>query len=215
MFESLLPQNFVEEFSAELEKGGISGLQAYSKGTTSLVFTGNLGEKKVIVKLQRPDSPRNNFETEAKLTQLVSRFGITPPLLFTGVFKGLNYMVREFASGEPILYADLEKSHIIEIALKAALLDRLGLDHGQIQGGKHIIIGEPVYFIDFEKANWRRPRNLTSAMAMMFLGDNSIAKRIREKFSLGCDFLDELRNELVEYKKTAKLSGILRLLSRL
>ncbi|ASJ01639.1 serine/threonine protein kinase [Thermococcus gorgonarius] len=215
MFEHLIPRPTVEAIMEHLEELGIGELTPFSKGTTSLVFTGNLGEKKVVVKLQRPDSPRNNFEREAKLIRVVSKFGITPPLLFTGVFKGLNYMVREFASGEPILYADLEKSHIIEIALKTALLDRLGLDHGQIQGGKHIIIGKRVYFIDFEKAGWRKPRNLTSAMAMMFLGDNSIAKRVREKFSLDRDFLDELRDELREYKKTGRLSGILRFLSRL
>lgn len=215
MFEHLLPRGFIEKFQVEMGRRGIGDVVPYSKGTTSLVFLGKFGSKRVVIKLQRPDSPRENFEKEAEIIELVSPFGITPPILFRGSFGGLKYIVREFAEGEPILYAELEKKHIFEIALKTALLDRLGIDHGQIQGGKHIIVGEGVYLIDFEKAGIRKPRNLTSAMAMIFLGDNIIAKRVREKFSLDREFLRNLREELGNYKRTGRVSGILDLFSGL
>jgi putative serine/threonine protein kinase len=215
MFDHLLPRSFLEEFLRELEQKGVESVSPYSKGTTSLIFLGKLDGRKVVVKLQRPDSPRENLGKEAKFVNVLSLFGITPPLLFSGRFKGLEYLVRKFAEGRPILYAEIEKWHIIEIVLKTALLDRLGIDHGQIQGGKHIIVGKRVYIIDFEKAGVRKPGNLTSAMAMIFLGENSISKRVRDKFSIDRDFLEELKLELKKYKKTGKLSGVLGLLSRL
>lgn len=187
----------------------------YAKGTTSLIFRARLDEKNVIIKLQRPDSPRQNFAREAEIIKAVEPFGVTPPLIAYGVFEGLEYLIREFAEGEIVFYAELEKRHLFQIVEKTALLDRLGLDHGQIQGGKHIIIGESVHLIDFEKAGWRKPKNLTSAVAMIFLNDNYISRRVREKFGVDESFLGEMRNEVGVYKRTGQLSGLLRLLSRL
>ena len=215
MFDHLISKARLERFYSHLNSLGFREIRPYAKGTTSLIFMARLGEKNVIVKLQRPDSPRRNFRREAEIVRAIEPFGITPPLVDYGEFEGLEYLIREFAEGEVILRADLEKGHIFEIAEKTALLDRLGLDHGQIQGGKHIIIGERVYLIDFEKANWRKPKNLTSAMAMIFLNDNHISRRVREKFGIGRDFLEEMREELKAYKKTGRLSGLLDLLSRL
>ncbi|NJE10859.1 serine/threonine protein kinase [Thermococcus sp. MAR1] len=215
MFDHLISKAQLGRFYSYLRGLGLDEIGPYAKGTTSLIFRARLDEKNVIIKLQRPDSPRQNFEREARIIEALEPFRVTPPLVAYGVFEGLEYLIREFAEGEIIFYAELEKSHLFEIVEKTALLDRLGLDHGQIQGGKHIIIGERVYLIDFEKAGWRKPRNLTSAMAMIFLNDNYISRRVREKFGIDESFLKEMKNELRVYKKTGQLSGLLRLLSRL
>ncbi|ASJ08076.1 serine/threonine protein kinase [Thermococcus siculi] len=215
MFDHLISKAQLGRFYSRLNSLGFAEIRPYAKGTTSLIFTAKLDEKNVIIKLQRPDSPRQNFAREAKIIKALEPFDVTPSLVAYGSFEGLEYLIREFAEGEIIFYADLEKRHLFEIAEKTALLDRLGLDHGQIQGGKHIIIGERVYLIDFEKANWRKPKNLTSAMAMIFLNDNYISRRVREKFGIERDFLEEMRGELRVYKRTGKPSGILALLSRL
>jgi putative serine/threonine protein kinase len=138
---------------------------------------------------------------------------VTPPLIAYGAFEGLEYLIRGFAEGEIIFYAELEKRHLFQIVEKTALLDRLGLDHGQIQGGKHIIIGESVYLIDFEKANWRKPKNLTSAMAMLFLNDGAISKRISLKFGIDDGFRERLRAALREYKRNGNVEALFRLLS--
>ncbi|AHL23514.1 serine/threonine protein kinase [Thermococcus nautili] len=214
-FENIIGRKKLERFLNHLEGLGLSGVRPFSKGTTSLVFLGEFKGRKVVVKLQRPDSPRNNFEREARILRAIEPFGITPPLLFTGVFEGLPYLVREFANGEPVLYADIEKRHLFGIAEKTALLDRLYLDHGQIQGGKHIIVGEGVYIIDFEKAGWRKPNNLTSAFSMLFVGRNAISERLYMKFGLGEGFREEVKEALREYKRTGKLSRLLGLLSGL
>ncbi|WP_258083561.1 serine/threonine protein kinase [Thermococcus thermotolerans] len=215
MFDHLISKARLGRFYSHLKSLGFEEIRPYSKGTTSLIFRAMLDEKNVIIKLQRPDSPRQNFAREAKIVRTIEPFGVTPPLVRYGVFEGLEYLIREFAEGEIIFHADLEKRHLFEVVEKTALLDRLGLDHGQIQGGKHIIVGERVYLIDFEKANWRKPKNLTSAMAMIFLNDNYISRRVRAKFGIDGEFLDEMRNEVRAYKRTGRLSGLLRLLSRL
>ncbi len=215
MFDHLISKAQLGRFYSHLERLGVSEIKQYAKGTTGLIFKGRMGEKEVIIKLQRPDSPRQNFAREANIIRALEPFDVAPPLVDYGTFEGLQFLIREFAPGEMVLHADIEKCHLFEIAEKTALLDRVGLDHGQIQGGKHIIIGERVYLIDFEKAGWRKPRNLTSAMAMLFLNDNYISRRVREKFGIGRGFLEDMIEELREYKRTGRISGVLSLLSRL
>ncbi|WP_087038027.1 serine/threonine protein kinase [Thermococcus litoralis] len=213
--EHLISQKELEKFKELLGKRGIKLEKFYSKGTTSLVFTGNAEGKKVIIKLERPDSPRKNFKREAEILKFLEREEITPRLVDYGVFEGREFLVREFAEGEPLLYATPQKKHILQILEKTYRLDALGIDHGQIQGGKHIIINDTVWIIDFEKAGFRKPKNVTSAMAMIFLNDNIIAKRVREKFNLDTRFLNALREALREYKRTKNIEKIKELLSSL
>jgi putative serine/threonine protein kinase len=213
--EHLISQKELEKFKELLGKRGIKLEKFYSKGTTSLVFTGNAEGKKVIIKLERPDSPRKNFKREAEILKFLEGEEITPRLVDYGVFEGREFLVREFAEGEPLLYATPQKKHILEILEKTYKLDALGIDHGQIQGGKHIIINDTVWIIDFEKAGFRKPKNVTSAMAMIFLNDNIIAKRVREKFNLDTRFLNVLREALREYKRTKNIEKLRELLSSL
>lgn len=215
MLSYLISQEELERFKDFLEERGIKLEKFYSKGTTSLVFIGNTKGKKVIIKLERSDSPRKNFKREAKILRLLEGKEITPRLVDYGVFEGKEFLVREFAEGEPLLYSTPQKKHILQILEKTYQLDVLGIDHGQIQGGKHIIIGETVWIIDFEKASFRKPKNVTSAMAMIFLNNNVIAKRVRERFRLDQNFLNSLREVLREYKKTKNIEELRELLSTL
>ncbi len=215
MFEHLFPGERLSRFYRFLEGKEFENLSPFSKGTTSLIFRAKLREKEVIIKLARPDSPRRNLEREAKILRLLEGKDITPRFIEYGVFEGLEYIVREFAPGKPVLHADVEKWHLVEIVRKTALLDALRIDHGQIQGGKHIILGRDVWIIDFEKAGLRKPKNLTSALAMLFLNDNSISKRIRSKFGLDKEFMAAMRSAAAEYKRDGNAGRILSLLSGL
>ncbi|WP_324734974.1 serine/threonine protein kinase [Thermococcus sp. SY098] len=216
MIEHLISRNELRQFKEFMKRKGVENLTFYSKGTTSLIFIGRYREKRVIVKLERKDTPRKNFKREAEILKLLEGHDITPELIDYGSFEGKEYLVREFAEGKPLLYADVKKHHLIEIAKKTHKLDVLGIDHGQIQGGKHIIIGKSIWIIDFEKASTRRkPKNLTSAMAMLFLSENAISKRIREKFEINTEFLSELRKALKEYKENRDIERILSLLRSL
>lgn len=215
MFEHLFPGGRLQRFYRFLGERGFEALTPFSKGTTSLILKGKMHERDVIIKLARPDSPRRNLSREAEIIRMLEGRGITPPLIEYGTFEGLEYLIREFAPGEPVLYADVEKQHLIGIVRKTALLDALGIDHGQIQGGKHLIIGRDVWIIDFEKAGFRKPKNLTSAVAMLFLNSNLISRRIRAKFGLDEDFLELLRRAAAEYKRRGDAGGIISLLSGL
>jgi len=215
MLGYLISQEELDRFKDFLRERGIKLENFYSKGTTSLVFIGNTKGKKVIIKLERPDSPRKNFKREAEILKILEGKEITPRLVDYGVFEGKEFLVREFAEGEPLLYATPQKKHLLQILEKTYQLDVLGIDHGQIQGGKHIIIGDNVWIIDFEKAGFRKPKNVTSAMAMIFLNNNVIAKRVREKFHLDQNFLNSLREALREYKNTKNIEKLRKLLSAL
>ena len=215
MLGYLISQEELDKFKDFLKERGIKLEKFYSKGTTSLVFTGTAKGKKVIINLERPDSPRKNFKKEAEILKVLEGKDITPSLVDYGVFEGREFLVREFAEGEPLFYATPQKKHLLQILKKTYQLDVLGIDHGQIQGGKHIIIGDNVWIIDFEKAGFRKPKNVTSAMAMIFLSNNVIAKRVREKFHLDKNFLNSMREALREYKRTKDVEKLRELLSSL
>ncbi|WP_052696212.1 phosphotransferase [Palaeococcus ferrophilus] len=215
MMAHLLDEITLQRFEEHLKKRDIRLLRPFSKGTTSLIFLGEWKGEKVIIKLERADTPRHNLRREFEILMFLRGRDIAPEPVAHGTFEEREYLVRRFVPGEPILYADVEREHILEIARKTLALDRLNLDHGQIQGGKHILIGEGVYIIDFEKAGFRKPKNLTSAMAMLFLNDNTISKRLASKFGLGEDFRERLRGTLGEYKRKGNEKNLSRLLSEI
>jgi len=49
-------------------------------------------------------------------------------------------------------------------------------------------------------------------MAMIFLNNNVISKRVREKFKINPMFLETLRKELKQYKETKNIEKIKELL---
>ncbi|AEH24844.1 serine/threonine protein kinase [Pyrococcus yayanosii] len=212
----LVSEEDIKELRKFLRGEGIELLEPYSKGTTSVVFKGMAGKKPVVIKWQRRDSPRRTLWREARILEMLKGTGVTAePVLYAEVL-GREILVREFLEGKPIIEADVEKKHLLRIAEKAHLLDVMGVDHGQIQGGKHIIIGEDVWIIDFEKASTqRKPRNLTSAMAMIFLSNNIVSRRVLEKFGIGDDFRKAMRETLREYKRTMNPSKVFELLASL
>ncbi|CAB49754.1 serine/threonine protein kinase [Pyrococcus abyssi] len=207
----------IETLNRELAKYGIRVEKFLAKGTTSFVFLGSYANRPVIVKFQRSDSPRRNLKKEAEILKMLEGENITGELVLYDEIKGREVLVREFIEGELLINSDIERKHVISIAEKTYRLDRLGIDHGQIQGGKHIIVAPTdVWLIDFEKASMnRKPRNLTSAMAMLFLGENRIAERITKKFNVNKKFREELLVALREYKKSGNPKRIFDVLSTL
>ncbi|ASJ16909.1 serine/threonine protein kinase [Thermococcus chitonophagus] len=199
----------LSDYGVELER-------FLAKGTTSYVFLGTLGGKKVVVKYQRPDSPRKTLGREAKILEILQGKDITGDLVLYTKIERREVLVREYVEGELLINLTPRKEDILRIAEKAYALDTLGIDHGQIQGGKHIIIGKDVWIIDFEKASTqRRPKNLTSAMAMLFLSDNVISRRISKEYGITDEFRESLRLALREYKTSRNLKRVVEVLSTL
>jgi len=192
-------------------------LSFLSKGTTSLVFAGRSSDgRSVLVKLQRPDSPRANLFKEFKLLEFLAPLRVAPRPIGYGRFSGLEFIVREIADGVEIRNAldIIEGAHVFSMAYKALTLDRLGLDHGQIQGGKHVIVGEDVWFIDFEKAGFRRSNNLTALLSMLFLGGNVISRTLSRRFGLDWRFRGELLRAVRIYKSSGNFRPVFDVLER-
>ncbi len=206
----MVSRDFLERLSEYL---GLN-LTFFSKGTTSLTFMAGLEGETVLLKLQRPDSPRANLMKEFHVTKFLSTFKLVPRPLAHGRFMGMEYLLREFAEGEELRrgLCKLNEGHIFEMVNKAWLLDRLGVDHGQIQGGKHVIVGDVVWFIDFEKASFRKPKNLSSLISMLFLGRNVISQSIYKKFGLDEAFRRDVLKAAKEYKSERKPEVVMRVL---
>ncbi|AEC52797.1 hypothetical protein PNA2_1882 [Pyrococcus sp. NA2] len=207
----------IDNLNKALGEHGIKVQKFLAKGTTSFVFLGEINGERVIIKYQRGDSPRRNFRREAEILKILEGQDITGRLILYGTIENREVLVREYLEGIHLITSDIEKHHIIKIGEKTYKLDKLGIDHGQIQGGKHILVSPTdIWIIDFEKASTvRRPKNLTSAMAMLFLGNNSISRRVISKFNLTGDFLKEMKDALRFYKKTKDPSRVFELLSTL
>jgi putative serine/threonine protein kinase len=103
----------------------------------------------------------------------------------------------------------VNKAHIISFFNQCHQLDRLSLDHGQIQGGKHLIIGKKCWIIDFEKAGWRTPRNVSSLGSELFLKKTHFARTMCELFQVDRDVLLTAFNR---YKRDFNIDRILHVL---
>ncbi|BAA30412.1 serine/threonine protein kinase [Pyrococcus horikoshii] len=208
----------IEVLNKELGKYRIKVKKFLAKGTTSFVFLGEFGGSDVIIKYQRPDSPRRNLEKEAKILEILKGSGITGELILYGKIDDREVLVREYLNGLHLMEVEnIERHHLFRIAEKTYKLDTLGIDHGQIQGGKHILVGkDDIWLIDFEKASMnRKPRNLTSAMSMLFLGNNIVSRRISEKFNITESFREEMRKALKYYKRNGDPREVFELIATL
>lgn len=138
----------------ELEKKGVCNIKFFARGHRGLVFTGKYRDKKVAVKIKRPESAaRDTIIREAKMLQYVNKHGIGPKYLF----HASNFLVYEFAEGKYL--KDLLHAASIKIICKRIFeqcfqLDLLHIAKEEMtRPYKHAIIkGSKVTLIDFERA---------------------------------------------------------------
>jgi len=170
-----------DDLGVNLEPRGekkIFGIPVLGKGWSSLVIYGTYHGTDVAVKIQRTDSHRISLSREAQFLRTVNAQGIGPILYH----EGPSFLILEYIRGDTIHETPIRKEHIFSFFHQCHQLDRLGIDHGQIQGGKHLIIGEKCWIIDFEKAGWRTPRNVTSLGSELLLKNTGTAKSMRDFF---------------------------------
>ena len=179
----------------------ISGIPILGKGWSSLVVYGIFHSKKVAVKIQRKDSHRSSLAREASILRIINSYGIGP-LLYV---EGNNFLVLEYVDGDPIREASIGKEHILSFLEQCHQLDLLKIDHGQIQGGKHLLIGKKSWIIDFEKAGYRTPRNVTSFISELFLKRTVFAQRMSLDYGIN---QEELREITHNYKKNFDINDI-------
>ena len=180
-------------------KKQIFGVPVLGKGWSSIVVYGLYNNKKVAVKIQRKDSNRLSLGKEAHFLTLVNNYAIGPRLFY----QGKSFLVLEYLDGTPIRESPVKKKHIKSFFQQCHALDLLKIDHGQIQGGKHLIIGKKCYIIDFEKAGYRTPKNVSSLVSELFLRKTAFARELAARFLIDTPTLMKATRQ---YKSTGDLT---------
>jgi len=203
----------------ELVEGGktiILGYKILGKGTTSIVIKAIYKGKIAALKIRRTDSNRESMYEEAKILEMLKDKKIAPEL-FT---YSKNFIVMEYLEGknieEFIVNANAsEYSKIIKKLLEhCILLDKLGIDHGDLSNASdHVIVyDDEVRIIDFESASLnRKPQNFTSIISYLFLSKKTFSNKLLEVYKLSTKEVLEIARE---YKK-GNLEPIMLLFRRL
>lgn len=155
-----------------LSKKNIKNIKKLAKGHRGLIFTGNLGKKKVAIKIQRKDiEAKNTVDNEARQLKTLNKHDIGPKILFSGK----DYFVYEFIPGEFIIdfFKKSNKKDILNILKNVFdqmfIMDKLKLNKEEMHHPlKHIIIGKnkgknkKPSLVDFERCKpGKNPRNVT------------------------------------------------------
>jgi len=154
----------------------ILGSPILGKGHVGVVLRGMWNGREVAVKIRRTDADRDSMEEEARLLRLANEVGVGPRLYASSAEFVVMQMLEgpyfgEWArgcSGEAEGFRDVVRG----LLDKARSLDRVGLDHGELNRMRRhfIVTGVGAEVIDFESASTaRRVRNVTATVQSMFL----------------------------------------------
>ncbi|WP_456472667.1 protein kinase domain-containing protein [Methanocaldococcus sp.] len=199
MINLLLNNNILNEINRVAKIIGVLG-----KGHRGVVLKAIYNNKVVAIKVVRKDSPKNTIEHEAKILKLLERYNIAPKVYY----YTKDFVIMDYIDGEELKSAifKLNKEGVLKVVeniLKICLiLDRVGVEHGEIQGGRHFLVGrDKVYIIDFDKSRVKKTtKNFTSAIALLF-GNNVIANKVKETLNLSEEDIKFLRDLAKIYKK--------------
>ncbi|MDD4250902.1 MAG: hypothetical protein PHX27_01775 [Candidatus ainarchaeum sp.] len=179
-------------------------IKKIAKGWSSYIWLAkdNTGEKIAIKEVREKSNRKNLAEREGKMLALANTIGIGPNLREINYEK--NHVIYDFIDGENFLkfvenngIKKTSKQEIYEFVkelIRQCLeLDKIGLNHTQLQVGKNIMVTKkngkifPV-IIDFEKASIRndgKEKNIGQIESFLLYNPNGfVAKQIREKLNL-------------------------------
>ncbi len=151
----------------------VHGTRVAGKGCVGLVVRAKAGKKTCALKIRRVDANRESMAGEVRLHRIANDAGVGPRLYDFS----RNLMLMEFAEGPSI--ADWAagasswqaRQTARDVLEQCFLLDRAGLDHGQLSRlDRHVIVGKRPIIIDFETASTeRRVANVSSAGQSLFV----------------------------------------------
>jgi len=211
----------------ELEAHNIENLNYFAQGKRGVIYTGTQDKSrfikthfakkelvKVAVKIRRVDSKaEGRIENEAKWLKKLNKLGIGPRLLFSAE----DYLVYEFVEGEFILDWLKRKnkgevfSVILNVLKQCRELDKLNVNKEEMHHPqKHILIGDKVTMLDFERCNETdKPKNVTQFVEFLsrIIGDLQCIK-------WDVNVLRDLSREYKDTYAEESFQGILSYLSK-
>ena len=201
---------------------GVKRVGRYSvvgKGWASIVVLCIQDGSLRVLKIRRLDSRRDSLEYEGMLLEYLAPYRLVPRVYHWS----RDFIIMDYASSgclRDYINMLLEtgdtrclRNLIASILVKAYILDKLGIDHGELNRPEtHIVIdnGDPL-FIDFESARYgRRVHNVTSLSSYFFIRSRFKEKLLGREVSRG-----EIVSRLQLYKKTLSLESLRLLLELL
>ena len=175
------------ELLKELESKDVSDVKRFAKGRRGIIFTGKLGNKKVAIKVKRPDSRAiGRIGNEARWLERLNKRGVGPEL----ILQGNDYFVYRFVEGRFIMdfirgcRSRKSITGILRDALRQCrLMDEMKVTKGEMMRPlKHVIVtaGNEVVFIDFERCRAsEKPKNVTQFC--QFLAGRGVEELLRGK----------------------------------
>lgn len=194
----------------------VHGTRVAGKGCVGLVVRAKAGKKTCALKIRRVDANRESMAGEVRLHRIANDAGVGPRLYdFTR-----NFMLMEFAEGPNIAdwAAGASSGQARQTAREALeqcfMLDRAGLDHGQLSRlDRHVIVGRRPIIIDFETASTeRRVANVSSAGQSLFVA-GAVAARMGR--AIGNTDKEAAISALRAYKRDQTHNGLKVLLGAL
>ncbi|MFH1053341.1 MAG: hypothetical protein V1740_02880 [Candidatus Woesearchaeota archaeon] len=150
----------------------IKNISYFSKGKRGLIYSGIYKNKKVAIKVKKPESEaKNRIENEANYLKLLNEYKIGPEFV---MFKNKK-LVYKFVEGEFIddFLKKSPKPEIIKILLsilkQCYQMDQLKINKEEMHRPyKHIIIKTKPVMIDFERTHeTNSPKNVTQFCQFM------------------------------------------------
>lgn len=189
------------------------GTRIAGKGCVGLVVRAQVGKRICALKIRRVDANRASMACEARLHRFANDAGVGP-LLYD---FSHNFMLMKFAEGPSIAAwvtgagREQARKTVRNILEQCFVLDRAGLDHGQLSRlDRHIIIDKHPVIIDFETASTeRRVANVSAAGQSLFVAGAVAAMMGR---TLGQIDRDAAISALKEYKHNQTRKGLAMLL---
>lgn len=205
------------DFLKSVEEKGIFDVRKFAKGHRGIIYTAQMGNKPVIVKMQRSDIQAiERIANEARWLKVLNRKEIGPK--FISMEK--DYFIYEFVQGEQIIpylkksTKQQAKQVISEIFSQCFEMDKIHVNKEEMHNPyKHILVDKNVpVMIDFERAHYsEEPKNITQFC--QFIISAKIYKIFIEK---GFKFSkNQVISAAKKYKKKMDIkgfTGILKLL---
>lgn len=190
----------------------VSGIKIAGKGCVGLVVRARVGKKIQALKIRRVDANRESMAGEARLHKIANDAGVGPSLYDFSQ----NFILMEFAEGLSISEwsaaratrtgAQKTARSVLE---QCYLLDRAGLDHGQLSRlDRHVIVSSDTQatIIDFETASTgRRTANVSTAGQSLFVA-GSVAAMMSQ--AVGKSDRESAISALREYKHDQSRKGL-------
>ncbi len=170
------------ELLKHLEKKGFKDIKYLDKGKRGIIYTADLKDQKVAIKIKKPESEAiQRIQNEALHLKLLNKKGIGPKFLTFD--KKHNYLTYRFIEGKFILDSKITKTILKDIFNQCFILDKLNIDKEEMHHPtKHIIITKdkkPI-MIDFERCHkTQKPKNVTQFCQFITSGKFKNISRIR------------------------------------